>query len=238
MIKRHDRNYPVNHLRKYGILRPVVKPQPPQKKETYYLSRNNQDNFLLTDINDSSIFENVNKIKLSINGEDIIFKKVDKKDGYSGYTSFYFIDDEKKYFMKIPRRCLDYDIMKREIFILKKLENYDRFPKVIFHDNFCVVFDHIGEVIKKETIPIDVIFQINDINNILKKEKITHTDVKVGEMLVKNNRLYLADFGWAKYNNSITCNQGFSNKEKPYLDTKTDIHNMLNVIIRLLNDEI
>jgi predicted Ser/Thr protein kinase len=204
----------------------------PKEKIIYNISFNDDgEDFVSTEMSVET-FQNAKRIKLPINNENIVFKKIEKK----GFTSFYFVDDEKKYFLKIPYRCLTHDILKRELFILEKLKKYNRFPKVVYSDTFSIVLEYIGEVIKKQTIPIDILFQINEINNILKKEKIKHTDIKLDEMLIKDNHLFLVDFGWATYNNLLSCSNGFSSKEKPGLDKETDINNMISIVIKLMNE--
>jgi len=193
------------------------------------------ENFMDIEINKSnmySILSKVNSIKINIGENKVIFYK---KNINIGHTSFYFSDLNNKYFMKIPYTYIDYDLLRREIFILKKLEKYDCFPKILFYNNILFVTEYIGDIIKKNTIPDNIIFQINDINNILLKERIIHSDIKQNEMLIKDNKLYIIDFGWSRYNNKWSCDIGLSNKTKPNLDNTSDIQKMINIIIRLLN---
>jgi predicted Ser/Thr protein kinase len=174
----------------------------------------------------------VSTIKININGTPVIFYKKSIKNGN---TSLYFIDSSYKYFMKIPLMYTEYDLLRREIFILKKLEQYDCFPKIVYNNNILLVTEYIGDIITKQSIPDNILFQINDINNILIKEKIIHSDIKQSEMLIKDNKLYIIDFGWARYNNKWSCDSGFSNKTKPNLDNTSDLQSMINIIIKLLN---
>ena len=174
-----------------------------------------------------------NNFIILINNEYIKFNKIDKK---LGATSLYSIDDNKKYFMKIPIYYNEYDIIKREIYILKILLKYNKhFPKLIYYNDFLIITEYIGDIIKKETIPIDILFQINDINNILKKENIIHSDIKLDEMLIKDNILYIVDFGWAKLNGNWHCDINISNTIKPCLNETSDIYCMINIILELLN---
>ena len=178
-----------------------------------------------------NILYKVNSIKINIEGSPVIFYRKNIK----GNTSLYFTDFNNKYFMKIPYMYTDYDLLRREIFILKKLEQYNCFPKLLFYNNILLVTEYVGDIIIKETIPDNILFQINDISNILLKEKIIHSDIKQNEMLIKDNKLYIIDFGWARYNNKWSCDYSFSNKVKPNLNNTTDIQSMINIIIKLLN---
>ena len=196
-------------------------------------------NFININISNSNNIKNALKIlllarsvKININGNQVIFYK----KSINGNTSLYFIDSSNKYFMKIPYIYIEYDILTREIFILKKLEQYDCFPKIVYYNNILLVTEYIGEVIKKDTIPDNILFQINDINNILLKEKIIHSDIKQNEMLIKDNKLYIIDFGWSRYNNKWSCDIGLCNKTMPNFDNSiSDINSMIIIIIKLLN---
>jgi tRNA A-37 threonylcarbamoyl transferase component Bud32 len=130
----------------------------------------------------------------------------------------------------------EHDLLKREIFILKKLQKYDCFPKIVYYNNILLVTEYIGDFIKKESIPDNILFQINDINNILIKEKIIHSDIKQNEMLIKDNKLYIVDFGWARYHNIWSCNSGFSYKIKPNIDNTRDLQSLIYIDINLFNN--
>lgn len=182
-----------------------------------------------TNNKDIQNIQNIQNIKLIIDREEVIFYRIKKK---LGHTSFYFTDSNNKYFMKFPVSYLEHDILNKEIFFLKKLEKYDCFPKLVFYNNFLLVTEYIGENIKKETIPKDILFQINNINNIFKKEKIIHCDIKINEMLIKDDKLYIIDFGWARYNKYD--NEFFSNK-KSALNNKSDLQAMIDIVLYLMN---
>lgn len=174
-----------------------------------------------------------NNIIILINNEYIRFNKIDNN---LGKTSLYFTDDNKKYFMKIPKYYNEYNILEREIHILKILSKYNKyFPKLIYYNDFLIITDYIGDIIKKETIPVDILYQINDINNILKKENIIHCDIKLNEMLIRDNTLYIVDFGWAKLNGNWHCDINICNSIKPCLNEKSDIYCMIDIILKLLN---
>jgi hypothetical protein len=143
----------------------------------------------------------------------------------SSYTSELYIDENKKYFIKKPRNFIDYDILKREIFIYNLLESkgIKWMPKLLYHDNNLLIMEYYGEQINSENIPDNYEEQIEIIKNDLNKLKIKHNDIftkkkniiKI-ELLVKNNIIYLCDFGWCSIDNDFSCGRNISKKNKPH----------------------
>jgi len=70
-------------------------------------------------------------------------------------------------------------------------------------------------VLNKNNIFSDINNQANIILDILAMEHIVHSDIKAPELLVKDNILYLVDFGWAILDGDITCGAKISDKLKP-----------------------
>ena len=139
-----------------------------------------------------------NNIYLPINGEEILFFKTNPTRSSSGV---YYESDNKDYFLKIfydhtINRCFN-----SEISALRLVEKYNRhFSKIILIGDNYIVMTHCGERISENSIPDDVYEQVDDILSILKKEKIRHLDIKPHEVLIKNNQLYLVDFGFSRIN--------------------------------------
>ena len=178
-------------------------------------------------------FEICKKVLIKINNEDTYFNIHEK----IGNTGLYFVDEQKKYFMKIPLKYLEYDILKREIHILKILNKYERyFPKLIFSNDICIITEYVGEPLNKNNIPSNKLFQLNEILNILKKENMIHSDIKKEEIIVNNDNIFLVDFGWTKINNSWGCDINLCNKEKPYFNETADKYNMMNALLEILNE--
>jgi predicted Ser/Thr protein kinase len=139
----------------------------------------------------------------------------------SGSTSNYYVDFEKKYFMKIPTRYKSYNVLEREIYILKMLKNYKWCPNLIYYDNNVIITEYCGEVLNVKNIPDDYELQIKKILSDLKKENIEHNDIHHGrksiELLVKNKLIYLIDYGWCSINGDFSCGcDDISNKTKPH----------------------
>jgi predicted Ser/Thr protein kinase len=131
-----------------------------------------------------------------------------------GQTSDYYIDASNRYFMKIPKNFLEYDCLKREVFMLKKLAKYSHFPKLVAHDDTFIITHFIGEKLNSMNKPVNYEYQKNEILKILETEKIRHCDIKAEELLVKDGILYLVDFGWAMLDGRLDCGIGISNKIK------------------------
>jgi hypothetical protein len=178
-------------------------------------------------------YVNHKKILIKINGEDVNFNISEK----IGNTGLYFVDEQKKYFMKIPLKYLEYDILKREIHALKILNKHNKyFPKLILCDDICIITEYVGEPINKNNIPSDILFQLNEILNILKDENMIHSDIKKEEILVNGNKIFLVDFGWTKINNSWGCDINLCSKEKPFLNDIFDKYKIMDVLLEILNE--
>jgi hypothetical protein len=149
-------------------------------------------------------------VNFNINGfENINFQKI-KTDGK---TSDFFLDSEKKFFIKIPKKYLEYDILKREIFIYKFLseKNINWIPKLLYHDDKLLILEYSGEKINFKNIPDNYIEQfdniIHDLNNLNLKHNDIYKPYDEIELLVKDNKIYLYDFAWCSINNDFSCGQ-------------------------------
>lgn len=135
----------------------------------------------------------------------------------SSHTANIYIDKHKKYFVKEVIHFLNYHCLLREIHILKLLnsKNYLWTPKLIHYNDKLLVTEYIGDYVTHINIPLDYLSQINIILQNLKDCSIKHNDIKLKEILVKNGRLFLCDFGWASINNDMSCGINISNENKP-----------------------
>lgn len=177
-------------------------------------------------------------IYINKNNENVIFNKTQ----FAGCTSYYFVDNQKKFFLKIPSgradlNCnfLKYDILKREIYLLKILNKYDKyFPKLIDHNDYGIIIEYIGDILDEKNIPSNILSQVEEIINILKLENISHCDIKKEELLVKDNILHIVDWGWATINNDWGCGIGLCQLEKPFLNKDSDLKCILKIISEYL----
>lgn len=88
--------------------------------------------------------------------------------------------------------------LRREIGFLRKLDGR-HFPRVIEEGYGFFVMSDSGVPLTVTNLPSDWALQVDEIAASLKAAKIIHRDIKEGNLLVKNNNLYLIDFGWSVY---------------------------------------
>ena len=66
---------------------------------------------------------------------------------------------------------------------------------------------------------VDIPLILNKILEDMKSVNVQHNDIKIGEILVdENKKIYLCDFGWSSINNELGCGIGLwncNNKQKP-----------------------
>ncbi len=111
----------------------------------------------------------------------------------------------------------DHTCVERELYILNLLSKFDWSPKVISNTSTSITMTNVGERINKDNIPFDAIDQITNILKDLKSINVEHNDIKNEEILVKDGKLHLCDFGWASINKDFSCGQpNISNKIKPH----------------------
>ncbi len=87
-----------------------------------------------------------------------------------------------------------YDFVNKEVFWLKKLESFDRSPKVISFDSKSFIMTYMGNPIEKKTVPSDWKEQIKYIVDSLKSIGVSHNDIQSEEILVLNKKINLIDF--------------------------------------------
>jgi len=171
----------------------------------------------------SQILKNGESImEVVLNNQSFVFKQ--KK--VPGITSKYFTDEHRKYFLKYPIMFWEYDILKREVEILKILDKYKYFPKLIYYTDNFIITNYVGEQLNKNKINPNVINQITEILKILKENNITHGDIKFEEILIDDeDHIYLVDFGWAQLNGSRSLGKNLCTRDPPGLNPEkmTDV---------------
>jgi len=158
------------------------------------------------------------------------FKNIEFVSIKGGLTSTVFVDVDKKLFVKKPVYQLDFDVLKREIHVLTLLNknNITWCPKLLFYNDKLFITNYCGERVSENNIPNDYKIQAEKILSDLKKLNIKHNDIKKDEILVKNNKIYLVNFGWASINDNFNCGIKIDNRKKQYI-----IHDDNNLIKHL-----
>ena len=98
---------------------------------------------------------------------------------------------------KFNENAINQGLMEREKKWLLHLIDFDRVPKIIKTYDNIIEMTYVGERITKENIPIDWEKQIEYIYKKLKEFNCSHNDIKPEELLVKENKIYIVDFGWS-----------------------------------------
>lgn len=150
-----------------------------------------------------------------INDEEIQFTQIP----LSGATSNIYISLDKKYIIKQIIYFKEYDVYKREKYILSLLNEhyFDWCPQLICSNdnNQLLVLNYCGELLSHINKPINLEEQYNNIINDLESVNIQHNDIKNTELLIKDNKLFICDYGWASINNNHNCNIELWNGTKP-----------------------
>lgn len=138
---------------------------------------------------------------------------------HKGTTSTVWISKDKMYIIKFVVKYDDYDVYKREVFMLDKLNtlNVEWCPKMVEYNDIhkYIVMTYCGEPITKTNKPFDTQKQLLNILEYLNEHCIKHNDIKESEILVHNNKIFLCDYGWCSLNGSWTMGINLNNCTKP-----------------------
>lgn len=144
----------------------------------------------------------------------------------SGYTSNIEIKNNQVV-KKIKSSVSQYkinglELFEREIFWLTKLDKYNISPKIISTDknSLAITMEYCGEIPTKTDFESQSIqIQLLNILRVLMENHCYYNDFKIDNFTIKNNKLYIIDFGWCPIiKEDFTCeNTIVTNlKEKPH----------------------
>ena len=124
----------------------------------------------------------------------------------------------KNIFIKFVTKYIDYNVYEREKYLSTILHKFNWYPKLLYFNDKkkLLIFEYVGTPLTAKNAPNDVFIQFNNILKDLDSVNIQHNDIKKGELLINNNKLYLCDFGWASINNDLSCGINIWKGNKPY----------------------
>jgi len=134
-------------------------------------------------------------------------------------TSEIYLSENNKYIMKKIVAYHKYNVYKREVHIMSYLnEHVDWCPQIIStNDNeHIIIMEYCGKILSNSNIPKNFTKQLELILNDMKRLNIQHNDIKLDEVLVKNGKIYLCDYGWGSINYKHSCHIGIWHGFKPY----------------------
>ena len=119
-----------------------------------------------------------------------------------GWAGIVYVGDKRNVVLKIysQERMMGFDNVGREIAWLRKLEDFDRVPTIVEELPMLTGFimTYMGERLTKENIPKDWFDQRDYLLDTLhNKYGVQHNDIKPTDILVKDGKLNLIDFGWS-----------------------------------------
>ena len=155
-------------------------------------------------------------------------------------TADIFIDDDKTYVMKVLKKTNSWelsDVIYREVHAVKHLREHgvDWVPEIIVVLGNKIIMDYCGEPISRQNAPKDYKDQIENIINTLWELNLQHNDImwknKKSEFLVKDNKVYLVDWGWSSINNDLSWGVGLDKKKPGGISEDQSVLSKLDKVI-------
>ena len=140
---------------------------------------------------------------------------------------------------KGPRHCVCGSnlekLLENEVCILKRLDKYHNFPKIINinKENHSFKMTYCGESIydlkknKKLIVPNNWLEQIKNISKNLNEENIYNNDIAITNICILNEKIYLIDFG---------CCQPLDIKLRENYDNRDNFVDLYNLFYRLISN--
>ena len=117
-----------------------------------------------------------------------------------GFHSYCQIRAERVY-KQYDEYALALGLLKNEIKWYQRFANWQgttpRAPRLLDYTRNTLIMEYCGEPITKTTLPDNFKDQLRQIAVFLQANHCLHCDIMPNNLLVKKNRIYLIDFGWA-----------------------------------------
>ncbi|MCX5569498.1 phosphotransferase [Kaistia nematophila] len=94
-------------------------------------------------------------------------------------------------------RFIEHGIEEREIRWLTALESSGLVPRLIGHSPGLLRMNYVGEPVRRYNLPADWRDQAEAILAALASARCCHNDIKCDNLMVRDGRITLVDFGWA-----------------------------------------
>ena len=124
-------------------------------------------------------------------------------------------------FVKYIIKYKDKNVYEREKYLGSILKKFDWYPELLYHDDTYqfFIYKNVGIPVTSRNKPHNLTQQFNQILKDMKSVNIQHNDIKIGEILMnEEKKIFLCDFGWGSVNNKLGCGIGIwdcDNKDKP-----------------------
>ncbi len=125
------------------------------------------------------------------------------------------------------------NIFEREIFWLRKLAGEGISPELLGIDEAhkMLMMEDVGEPVSADTLPRDWTEQLGRILDVMAKFNCRHNDLSHEEVLVREGRLKIVDFGWASLGTDFSCGAGMSAEPKKRIFYDADIVNSVEFFL-------
>lgn len=114
------------------------------------------------------------------------------------HTSSIVVEDDRVT-KTICYKDLSEELFRRELFWLDRLKDTGFVPKVLSVSGLSITMEYCGEVLNCRNIPDDAYEQLFTIALTLFSRHCYYNDWKIHNLLVKNGKIFIIDFGWCPY---------------------------------------